>query len=190
MSEHSAPRLGVLVSSTRPGRIGPSVAEWVVAQVDSTEWEIDLIDLAEMDLPFFNEPKQPSAGDYVLPHTQNWARRVKALDALIIVLPEYNNSYPATIKNALDTLYAEWEGLPVGIVGYGWRGAATSTEHISVVLRRLGTRLVPPVALTFREDLTTEAEVIEDSVGHEEKVTEVAQLYAALHDLVVQSPED
>ena len=112
--------LRILIASTRPGRLGPTVADWVLSQVPADGFEVELLDLADFDLPFLDEPKQPSEGNYVHAHTRRWAAAVRETEALVIVMPEYNRGYNAPLKNAIDFLYAEWEGLPVGCVGYGW----------------------------------------------------------------------
>ena len=109
-------QLRVIVSSTRPGRIGPQVAEWVAAQAPAEEWEVQLLDLS--DLPFLDEEEHPKAGKYALPHTQRWASEVFESDAIVVVTPQYNRSFPAPIKNAIDMLFAEWDGKPIAVVGY------------------------------------------------------------------------
>lgn len=158
----SFPRIGIVVSTTRPTRIGPSVAGWV-KELAPYGTETEIVDLAEVDLPFLADAAMPSAGEYDQPSTIAWAERVRGFDALVLTVAEYNGGYPAVLKNAIDTLYAEWRGLPVGVVGYGWGGAASATEQLAVVLDRLQTVRLAGPGLRFGEDLTPEGEILADA---------------------------
>jgi NAD(P)H-dependent FMN reductase len=113
-------RLQVIVASTRPGRLGPSVATWFqeVAQAHG-RFEVELVDLAEVNLPMFDEPQHPAKGQYAHEHTKRWAARVAAGDAFVIVTPEYNHAPPPSLVNALDFVFAEWNHKPVAFVSYG-----------------------------------------------------------------------
>lgn len=129
-------RIMIIVGSTRPGRVGLSVAEWVRDRMsealerdgrdDETTASIDLVDLAELNLPFLDEPHHPSKRQYTQPHTIAWSERVSAADAVVLVSPEYNHSYAPALKNAIDFLYSEWAHKPVGVVSYG--GASSGTR--------------------------------------------------------------
>ncbi len=122
----SPPRLGVVVVSTRPGRVGPAVARWFR---DAAErhggFAIDLIDLAEVGLPFLDEPAHPRMRQYAHDHTRRWSALVDAVDAFAFVVPEYNYSMAAPLKNALDYLHWEWHYKPAGFVSYGGVSAGT-----------------------------------------------------------------
>jgi len=110
----------IIVGSVRPGRAGLPVAEWVRSVVDNTaRFELDFADLAEIALPFMDEPEHPIKRRYTKPHTIAWSNRVDAADAFIFVAPEYNHSFAPALKNALDFLWHEWKRKPVGIVSYG-----------------------------------------------------------------------
>jgi NAD(P)H-dependent FMN reductase/GNAT superfamily N-acetyltransferase len=135
--------LMVLVASTRPGRLGPAVADWFVEVTQDRAGDlgitVDVADLAEIGLPLLDEPEHPSGGNYVHQHTRDWSRRVAAADAFLVVTPEYNFGMPATLKNALDYLYAEWAWKPVGFVSYGNTSAGTRgvqmTKQVVTTLR-------------------------------------------------------
>lgn len=120
-------KLMILVGSVRPGRVGLPVAEWVRAQVeaDGRFDEIDFADLAEINLPFMDEPNHPSKRQYTKPHTIAWSERVDAADAFIFVTPEYNHSFSPALKNAFDYLNQEWWRKAVGFVSYGGVSAGT-----------------------------------------------------------------
>ena len=85
------PTLQIIIASTRPGRVGPSVAAWFHDRaVKAGDFEVELIDLAEVNLPMFDEPKHPRFGDYVHQHTKDWSATITRGDAYVFVIPEYN----------------------------------------------------------------------------------------------------
>src|SRR5690242_19682950 len=114
------PTLSVLITSTRPGRVGLPVARWFIARAEAHGgFTVRVDDLAEIRLPFLDEPRHPRLRQYEHQHTRDWSARVDAADAFAIVTPEYNSGLPATLKNALDFLNQEWRYKPVGFVSYG-----------------------------------------------------------------------
>ncbi len=122
----------IIVGSVRPGRVGLSVAEWVRDRVQSDgRFEIDFVDLAELALPFMDEPAHPSKRQYTKPHTIAWSERVDAADAVILVTPEYNHSFSPALKNALDFLNHEWWRMPVTTVSYG--GVSAGTRGVTAI---------------------------------------------------------
>ncbi|HWI31924.1 MAG TPA: NAD(P)H-dependent oxidoreductase [Microbacterium sp.] len=132
------PNLMVIVASTRQARVGHTVADWVVSTAQSRgDLTVDVADLQEIGLPFFDEAHPPMSGKYELPHTLAWAERVAAADAFVIVSPEYNGSYPGVLKNALDFLVAEWRGKRAAVVGYGVYPESRMIGQLDVVLRNL-----------------------------------------------------
>jgi NAD(P)H-dependent FMN reductase len=82
------------------------------------------VDLAQVGLPFLDEPLKPALGHDAHEHTRAWSRLVTSFDAFVLVSPQYNWGYPAPSENALDFLYAEWRDKPAGLVTYGTRGEA------------------------------------------------------------------
>src|SRR5690606_6014283 len=126
------PRLQIIVSSTRPGRIGLPIAEWFASEATAHDtFEVDFADLAEIGLPLLDEPHHPRLGNYQHDHTKAWSERVAAADAFALVTPEYNHGFPAPLKNALDFLYREWNHKPVGFVSYG--GVAAGTRAVALL---------------------------------------------------------
>lgn len=131
-------KIGVIVSSTRPTRVGPKIADWFLNQVKDTEdVEFELIDLAKINLPFLDEPKSPMMGEYEHEHTKKWSKLVSSFDGFVIITAEYNHGYPAPLKNALDSAYHEWGKKPVAFVGYGSMGAVRSIEQLVNVAAQL-----------------------------------------------------
>lgn len=116
----SLPRLHVLTASTRPGRVGPAVAEWLLPlAAGSGLFDVHPVDLADFRLPLLDEPHHPSERDYTQEHTRRWSESVAAADAFVFVMPEYNYGISAALKNAIDYLYYEWQYKPVAFVSYG-----------------------------------------------------------------------
>lgn len=113
-------KLHVVICSTRPGRVGEPVAHWFrhYAQKDG-QFEVELVDLAEMDLPWLDEPNHPRQENYTKEHTKRWSQKVREADAFVFVTPEYNFSPPASLVNALHYLYNEWNYKACGFVSYG-----------------------------------------------------------------------
>jgi NAD(P)H-dependent FMN reductase len=174
--------LRILIASTRPGRLGPTVAQWVLEQVPDTGFEVELLDLADVALPFLDEPKEPSEGDYVHEHTRRWAETIRATEALLIVMPEYNRGYSAPLKNAIDFLYAEWEGLPVACVGYGWYGARHAKAALRQTLERVKMTVVEAPGLAFGSTLV-DGEVVADA----DLLADLAKTFEGLRDAAAQS---
>lgn len=179
-------QLRIVVSSTRPTRIGHKVTQWVRKQVDPTRWEVKILDLAEINLPFFDEEDMPRSGNYAKAHTQAWASEVFESDALVIVTPQYNRSFPAPIKNAIDYLYAEWEAKPIALVGYGWSGASDAVADLTKVLTHVQADVVGHMGLSFPEQLSTDGSVLDDGAV---AAHELDELLATLRTKVLDLDE-
>ncbi len=123
------PKLMILLGSVREGRIGLPIAEWVrrTAEADG-RFDVDFADLAEIALPFMDEPNHPRLHQYTKPHTIAWSERVAAADVFLFLFPEYNYSYGPAIKNAIDYLNAEWNRKPVGFVNWGGNSGGTRAQ--------------------------------------------------------------
>lgn len=138
-------KLEIIIASTRPGRVGLPVAQWVREQAVTHGGfdEVELVDLAEVNLPFMNEPHHPRLRKYTHQHTKDWANKVAEADAFILVMPEYNYGFNAEIKNALDYLNKEWHYAPVGLVSYG--GVAAGTRAAQMIKQVLTTLKMTPL---------------------------------------------
>jgi NAD(P)H-dependent FMN reductase len=146
------PTLQIIVASTRPGRVGLPIGEWVRARaVEHGAFEVELVDLAEVNLPLLDEPKHPRFGAYRHQHSKAWSAKIAAGDAFVFVMPEYNHSFNAPLKNAIDFLYTEWQHKPVGFVSYGGVAAGTrAVQAIKPVLAALKmTPAVESVPISF-----------------------------------------
>ncbi len=128
-------KVGIIVGSTRPGRRGRAVAEWVLEHCRSRPGaEYELIDLLDQPLPHLDEPRPAAMQQYEHPHTRSWSATIAGCDGFIFVTPEYNHSIPGVLKNAIDYLLAEWGNKAAGLVGYGTVGGARAVEHLRCVL--------------------------------------------------------
>lgn len=136
--------LKIIISSTRPGRKCPFIAKWIFeTALQHTEFKTELIDLKEVNLPFFDEPEHPRQEKYTQQHSKDWSARIRPADAFIIITPEYNYGYIAPLKNALDFLYHEWSYKPVGFVSYG--GVAAGTRAVQMLKLVLNSFKMVPV---------------------------------------------
>lgn len=150
MNENS--RLVMVVGSVREGRFGPVVASWLAEQArERGGFEIDVVDLAEVELPLALPAESPKLAGDAYPRPDSMAdltRRLEAADAFILVTPEYNHSYPASLKAAIDWHFTQWTAKPVAFVSYGGAaGGRHAVLHLENVLTELH-------AVTIREGLS------------------------------------
>jgi NAD(P)H-dependent FMN reductase len=153
------PRLEVIVASTRPGRVGRLVADWFVGRAEEySGFDVHVSDLAELNLPLFDEPHHPSQRNYTRQHTKDWSATIDAADAVVFVMPEYNHSYTAPLKNAIDFLAQEWRDKPSAFVSYGGLSAGTrAVIALRPVVSALGMMAVKSqVAIPTRTHITAE----------------------------------
>lgn len=154
------PLLQVIIGSTRPERVGDAIAQWFLGRTRTHgAFDVELVDLAEVNLPLLDEPKQPSEGDYQLEHTRRWSATVERADAFVFVVPEYNHSYNAATKNALDFLYREWRYKSAGLVCYGGGAHGTrAAQHLKPVLNSLRLVHAGDVAIGLNADSFVDGE--------------------------------
>jgi NAD(P)H-dependent FMN reductase len=125
-------QLKLITASTREGRKGPIVSAWILELLKQyQDIEVEHLDLKAINLPFMDEPHHPRLAKYTHEHTKRWSRTIAAADAFIFVTPEYNYGFPATLKNAIDYLFREWQYKPVGLVSYG--GIAAGTRCVQLL---------------------------------------------------------
>lgn len=114
-------KVGIIIGSTREGRLGDRVGKWLVKHLaERPDWEVELLDIEAFNLPFFAEANHPAmmGGNYPNENIQKWSQAIAACDTFIFVTPEYNHSFPAALKNAIDWLYGEWSDKAAAIVSY------------------------------------------------------------------------
>jgi NAD(P)H-dependent FMN reductase len=154
-------RIGVILGSSRPTRIGHHIVDWILSEIRSPEdshMSYHFIDLAEWNLPMLDESDIPAHGKYSQPHTKKWSEEIMSYDAFIFVTPQYNWGYPAVLKNALDYLYTEWNAKPAIIISYAHRGGGKAAAQLSQVieggLKMNVTHTMPEIV--FKEDMLDE----------------------------------
>lgn len=127
-------KIQVLIGSVREGRLSLPVANWLQEQLASrSDFELEMVDLKEWDLPMFAFAKSPGAGNYEDPLQIKWAKSVDSADGYIFISPEYNHAYSAVLKNALDYVYGEWNHKPCAFVSFGGVAGARSVEQLRLV---------------------------------------------------------
>ncbi|GAA4547176.1 NADPH-dependent FMN reductase [Amycolatopsis samaneae] len=142
-------RLAVVVGSVREGRFAPVVADWFAGEAAAHgRFEVDVVDLAEPELPMVLPAFGATPGPAVLAEVAKVTPRLAGADAFVVVTPEYNHSYPASLKNAIDWHNPEWHAKPVGFVSYGgMSGGLRAVEHLRGVFAELN-------AMTIRETVS------------------------------------
>jgi hypothetical protein len=125
--QNTKPKIGIIVGSNRPTRVCLTVAKWVKRSMNTEALDFELIDLAEVNLPFLDEPEVPAHGKYQNDHTKAWSEKIKGYDGFVLVFPQYNWGYPAVLKNALDYLYVQ-ATLAMKLVTQGLRMYNMSTN--------------------------------------------------------------
>lgn len=146
-------KIGVILGSTRKGRLGERVSLWVQKRLAlQKDIEAVMIDLKDYPLPFYEQPEEPAKiqGSYENEVANKWAAKISEMDGFIIVTPEYNHGYSGVLKNALDYLYKPWNGKPVSFVSYstGPIGGARAVEQLRPVATWLR-MVVLPEAMHF-----------------------------------------
>ena len=131
-------KIAIILGSTRPGRNGKGVADWVLEQASArTGADYELVDLADYPLPHLDEAMPPALGKYAGEHTKAWAAKIAGFDGFIFVSPEYNHSTSGVLKNAIDYLYGEWNNKAAAFVSYGSLGGARAIEHLRGIASEL-----------------------------------------------------
>jgi len=147
-------KVQVIIGSTREGRVTDRAAKWVanVAREKLDGYEVELLDLRDYDMPFFNEPVSPQFNPdrKSVPAVKKWLDKIAEADAYILVTPEYSRSYPPVLKNALDYADFQMEKKPVALVAHGSTGGAQAVAHLRGVLPALFAVTVP--SATFFSD--------------------------------------
>src|SRR5690606_27103717 len=155
-------QLQVILVSTRPTRKGPLVADWFMKQArEFGKFQLELTDLAVVNLPLLDEPNHPRLGKYVHEHTKRWSAIVDAADAFVFVTPEYDFGTPAVLSNALQYLVREWAYKPAAFVSYG--GVSGGTRGVQMTKQILSALRV--AALSDAVSIPFFAQHIDEAAG-------------------------
>jgi NAD(P)H-dependent FMN reductase len=161
-------KLAIILGATRPNRQTEKEAKWVLATAEQLpEIEVELLDLRDYPMPFFNEPISPryNPDRQIEPAVKKWLDKLVGFDAYVFVTPEYNHSIPGELKNTLD--YLTWELLrkPVAVVSHGSAGGARAATDLKEILSE--SRAVPipnSVAITGMSDMIDENGKLDEAV--------------------------
>ncbi|MGB4440125.1 MAG: NAD(P)H-dependent oxidoreductase [Sedimentibacter sp.] len=167
-------KIGIILGSTRPGRNGEAVANWVYELAKQRkDAQFELVDINDYDLPLYDEPYPAMMQQYTKDHTKKWSEKIKEFDGFIFVTAEYNHSIPGALKNAIDYLNVEWINKAVGFVGYGSAGGARAVEQLRQVAAELQMADVrAQVMLSLFTDFLNMSEFKPDT-RHESEVSEL-----------------
>ncbi|MEP7000802.1 MAG: NADPH-dependent FMN reductase [bacterium] len=136
--------LQVIIASTRAGRLGGAVGAWFVeCATRHAQFDVELVDLAIVNLPLLDEPNHPRFRKYEHEHTKAWSALIDRADAYVIVTPEYDYSTPASLVNALQCLVQEWAYKPVGFASYG--GVSGGTRGVQMTKQLVTTLKMMPM---------------------------------------------
>jgi NAD(P)H-dependent FMN reductase len=131
----------IIVGSVREGRFGPRIGQWFAEQAGAHgQFEIDVLDVADVALPLALPPDVRSLVDVAArpPSHQALAARIAAADAFVVITPEYNHSFPASLKHLIDWHFTEWQAKPIGFVSYGGHGGGLrAIEQLRLVFAEL-----------------------------------------------------
>ncbi len=155
-------KIQIITGSTRPGRLNKQVADWVyeVAQ-QRTDIEVELVDIADYNLPLLDEPAPPATGQKTKDHTKRWAAKISEADGYVFVTPEYNHAPSAALKNAIDFVNHEWNNKAVAFVSYGWPASGLrAVEQLrqivaEVQLADINKHVAFAVGQDFKDDFQT-----------------------------------
>lgn len=167
--------IGVIIGSTRPNRIGPVITRWLIESITvRNDLKLEVIDLQEWNLPLLDEPGMAASGAYANEKTKKWSEKIKSKDGFIFVTPQYNWGYPASLKNAVDYLFNEWNNKPTIIASYAYRGGGKAADQFRQVTE--GLRMKPVItmpAITIVKDMYTENGTIKDKYEDFGQYTEI-----------------
>lgn len=124
--------IGIILGSTRQGRVSPQVGDWVKEIADKRgDANYEIVDIADYNLPFLGTT------DGSEPGIAAWNEKLANLDGFVFIVQEYNHSITGVLKNALDFAREAWNNKAAGIVSYGSTGGARAAEHLRGIMGEL-----------------------------------------------------
>jgi NAD(P)H-dependent FMN reductase len=138
-------KLNIIIGSTRPGRVGPFIAKWLKEAADKHgKFAVELVDLADFELPLLDEAAHPARRQYANEPTKRWSASVASADAFLFITPEYDYFAPAALVNAIQVLLHEWIYKPAGVLSYGGvSGGLRSAQILRQLLSNVNVHAVP-----------------------------------------------
>jgi NAD(P)H-dependent FMN reductase len=172
--------LKIISSTVRPGRKGPVVAAWIEEKAKQNgNFNVEVLDLGEINLPMMNESQHPIMKKYEHEHTKNWSAKIEEADVFIFVTAEYDYNYPAPLRNAIEYLYSEWAYKAAGIVSYG--GVSAGTRAANSLKADLATMSIVPISQAvnfpmFTQFLNDKNEFVPNETSHKAAETMLHEL--------------
>lgn len=133
MTNNTSLHIKIIAGSTREGRFSDKAAVWIAEEIKKQEEvAVEVLDLRDYNMPFFNEPMSPSFKQepYKNEAVARFTKKIEEGDAFVVVTPEYNHGTSGVLKNALDWVYQEWNNKPVAFVSYGSVGGSRAVEQL------------------------------------------------------------
>jgi NAD(P)H-dependent FMN reductase len=172
----------VVIGSARTGRVADKVLEYIKADIQGREdVTITVADLAELNLPFYNNELPAMSPDHVQTdkNVAVWSKLVSDADGVVLITPEYNRNLTAIQKNALDWLFTEWNDKPVTAVAYGWASGSHAIAALRAVLTNVKADVQQDMAqLGFMKDLNPDGTILDQG-------NVSAQIAAAIDEVIV-----
>src|SRR5258707_5682236 len=126
--------ISVIIGSTREGRFSEKPAKWIFQHLKKrAAVDARLLDLRDFPMPFFDQPAspgRPGRAPYTHEAVQRWTAAIAQSDGFIFVTPEYNYGTSAVLKNAIDSVYPEWNRKAAGFVSYGSAMGARAVQQL------------------------------------------------------------
>lgn len=163
-------KLKIITSTVRPSRKGPLVTDWIADRARENEsFDVEVLDLAEINLPLMNESNHPRLKKYEHEHTKWWSSKIEEADAFVFVTAEYDYNYPAPLRNALEYLFHEWAYKAAGIVSYG--GVSAGTRAANSLKADLSTFKIVPLYEAvnfpfFQQNINEHDKFIANEISH------------------------
>ncbi|MEK6967701.1 MAG: NAD(P)H-dependent oxidoreductase [Nanoarchaeota archaeon] len=130
-------KIKIILGTTRKNRFSDKTSKWVLEEAKKKDWQVELLDLRDYPMPFYDEPVSPAyvkEGNYANEMVRTWAKKIDEADAYIIITPEYNHGPSAVLKNAMDHVYSEWNNKPVAFVSHGASaGGSRAVEQLRTI---------------------------------------------------------
>lgn len=169
-------KIQIVLGSTRPNRLGKSVADWVFETASkNSDVTFELVDVADFNLPLLDEPVPPMMHRYTKDHTKAWSEKINEADGYIFVTAEYNRGIPGAFKNAIDFLNWEWKDKAVGFVSYGSAGGSRAVEHLRGVVSELHMADVREVLHLYLATDFQDYSVFKPTDAHAEQLNKVIE---------------
>ncbi|MDR0934571.1 MAG: NAD(P)H-dependent oxidoreductase [Burkholderiaceae bacterium] len=161
-------RIAIIMGSTRPTRNCDVISRWVYEIASKrNDAQFELVDIADYNLPLLDEPWPAVMQRYTRPHTKKWSEKISTFDGFVFVVPEYNHSIPAALKNAIDFLAVEWKDKAAAYVGYSGDGAVRAIEHMRQIMGQFQVASIrTQVAISLYTDF--ENQTFKPAARHEE----------------------